>query len=126
MYGNVETSEQVARVNETIGGVKAPMLVELGKKERPRSKVGNIDLVAKGKENEERPLNQAAEEICKVDVVRQNQEAQEKEGKGREKERDKKRLSKALKQAVVRLPRYGNTRPNLTSSCPTSQNTYIF
>ena len=119
MYGNVETSEQVARVNETIEGVKAPMLVELGKKERPRSKVGNIDLVAKGKENEERPLNQAAEEICKVDVVRQNQEAQEKEGKGREKERDKKRLSKALKQAVVRLPRYGNTRPNLTSSCPT-------
>ena len=45
-----------------------------------------------------------AEEICKVNVVRQNQEAQKKEGKGREKERDKKRLSKALKQAETEQP----------------------
>ena len=109
MYGNVETSEQVARVNETTEGVKAPMLVELGKKERPRSTVGNIDLVAKGRGNGERPLNQAAEEICKVDVVRQNQEAKKKEGKGREKERDKKRLSGALKQAETEQTVVKNT-----------------
>ena len=28
--------------------------------------------------------------------------------------------------SFVRLSRYGNTRPNLTSSCPTPQNPYIF
>ena len=102
--GNVETSEQVVRVNETTEGVKAPKLVELGKKERLQSKVGNIDLVAKGKESEEMPLNQVAEEICKVNVVRQNQEAKKKEGKGREKKRYRNRLSKALKQAETEQP----------------------
>merc|ERR1719394_2352483 len=50
------------------------------------------------------PLNQVAEEICKVNVVRQNQKAKKKEGKGREKKRYRNRLSKALKQAETEQP----------------------
>ena len=129
----------VAALGKEMGLVHlAPILVSdmaawrISHEEKAREqKMNQIEERFKTVEIEKQMLYDVMEEVARVGIVRevpekrrvmavsplrQNQEAKKREGKGREKERDKKRLSGALKQAETEQTVVKKTSEKMMSS----------